>query len=201
MVNNETLEVPVAGNNPIQVNLLLAEDVDNTPGELVYTLVEAPTKGRLLRFGNPLTVGQTFTQQDIFGSAVTYQHDGTAEEADLFTFTVSDGTGGWLGTPVYNIVISEDAIVSTSETEADQSIGLFPNPASDQVNISFKSPMQNVNLSIYNIQGQKIQQKQIENISSNQRETLNTAAIPNGIYFLELQSDAVRVVKKITIQR
>ena len=201
LVNNETLEVPVAGNNPIQVNLLLAEDVDNTPGELVYTLVEAPTKGRLLRFGNPLTVGQTFTQQDIFGSAVTYQHDGTAEEADLFTFTVSDGTGGWLGTPVYNIVISEDAIVSTSETEADQSIGLFPNPASDQVNISFKSPMQNVNLSIYNIQGQKIQQKQIENISSNQRETLNTAAIPNGIYFLELQSDAVRVVKKITIQR
>ena len=106
-----------------------------------------------------------------------------------------------MGTPVYNIVISEDAIVSTSETEADQSIGLFPNPASDQVNISFKSPMQNVNLSIYNIQGQKIQQKQIENISSNQRETLNTAAIPNGIYFLELQSDAVRVVKKITIQR
>lgn len=201
LVNNETLEVPVAGTNPIQVNLLLAEDVDNTPGELIYTLVEAPTKGRLLRFGNPLSVGQTFTQQDIYGSSVTYQHDGTDEEADLFTFTVSDGTGGWLGTPVYNILISEDAIVSTSETEADQSIGLFPNPANDQINISFKTPMQNVNLSIYNIQGQKIQEQLIENIRTNQRETLNTTMIPNGIYFLELQSDAGRIVKKITIQR
>ena len=102
---------------------------------------------------------------------------------------------------MYNILISEDAIVSTSETEADQSISLFPNPANDRINISFKTPMQNVNLSIYNIQGQKIQEQLIENISTNQRETLNTTTIPNGIYFLELQSDAGRIVKKITIQR
>ncbi len=201
LINNETLEVPVAASNPIQFNLLLSEDIDNGPDEVVYTIVEAPTKGRLLRNGNPLSAGQTFTQQQIFGSAITYQHDGTEEENDTFTFTVSDGTGGWFGTPVYNIVISDDAVVGTSEEVAEQSIRLYPNPASDLVNITFKAPLENVNLRIYNIHGQKIQEQQIETIGVNHRETLNTATIPNGIYFLELQSDSGRVVKKMTIQR
>lgn len=201
LVNNETLEVPVASSNPIQFNLLLSEDVDNGPEEVTYTIVEAPTKGRLLRYGNPLVVGQRFTQQQIFNSAITYQHDGTEEESDAFTFTVSDGTGGWLGTPVYNIMITDDAVVGTSEEEAEQTIGLYPNPASDLINITFKAPLENVQLRIYNIQGQKIQEQKLASIGANHRETLNTATIPNGMYFLELQSDSGRVVKKMTIQR
>ncbi len=201
LVNNEMLAVPVGAANPIQFNLLLAEDVDNGPDEVVYTIVEAPTKGRLLRYSNPLQAGQTFTQQEIFGSAVVYQHDGTEEENDRFTFTVSDGTGGWLGTPVYNIQISDEAVVGISEEIAEQSIRLYPNPANNLVNIDFKAPLENVNLRIYNIHGQKIQEQELESVGVNHRETLNTANIPNGIYLLELQSDAGRVVKKMTIQR
>ncbi len=201
LVNNETLEVPVAAANPIQFDLLLSEDVDNGPEEVTYTIVEAPTKGRLFRYGNQLSVGETFTQQQIFNSAISYQHDGTEEETDAFTFTVSDGTGGWLGTPVYDIIISNGAIVNTSEEVADQTIGLYPNPASDLVNITFKAPLEKVQLRIYNIQGQKIQERELGRTGVNHRETLNTAEIPNGIYFLELQSDAGRVVKKMTIQR
>ncbi len=201
LVNNETLEVPVASANPIQFNLLLAEDVDNAPDELVYTVVEAPAKGRLLRYGNPLAPGQTFTQQEIYGSAVVYQHDGTEEENDKFTFTVSDGTGGWLGTPVYNIQISNGAVVGTQEAIAEQSIGLYPNPAADLVNLVFKAPMERVNLRIYDIHGHKIQEQQLESVSLNHRETLNTENIPNGFYLLELQSDTGRIIKKMTIQR
>jgi len=201
LVNNETLEVPVASANPIQVDLLLAEDVDNGPDEVVYTIVEAPTKGRLLRYGNPLLVGQTFTQQEIFGSAVVYQHDGAVEENDKFTFTVSDGTGGWLGTPVYNIQISDEAVVGTSEEIAEQNIRLYPNPASNLVNVTFKAPLENIKLRIYNIHGQKIREQPLESVGVNHRETLNIANIPNGIYLLELQSDAGRIVKKMTIQR
>ncbi len=201
LVNNEILEVPVGASNPIQFNLLLAEDVDNGPEEVVYTIVEAPTKGRLLRYGNQLFVGETFTQQQIYGSAVVYQHDGTEEESDQFTFTVSDGTGGWLGTPVYNIQISNDAVVGISEEIAEQSIRLYPNPAGDLVNLTFKVPLESVSLRIYNIQGQKIQEQQLESVGVNHRETLNTANISNGVYLLELQSDAGRMVKKLTIQR
>lgn len=201
LVNNETLEVPPAAANPIQFEQLLAEDVDNNAEEVFFTIVEAPTKGRILRYGSPLSAGDTFRQQDIFSLGVYYQHDGTEEETDAFTFTISDGTGGWVGTPVYNIVISEDAVVGTSEEVAEQSIRLYPNPASDLVNITFQAPLENVNLRIYNIHGQKIQEQQIEAIGVNHRETLNTTTIPNGIYFLELQSDAGRIVKKMTIQR
>ena len=201
LVNNETLEVPVAATNVIQFDLLLAEDVDNGPEEVIYTVVEAPAKGRLFRYGNPLLVGETFTQQEIYGSAVSYQHDGTAEETDAFTFTVSDGTGGWLGTPVYNIDISNDAVVGISETEAEQTIRLFPNPAQNLVNITFRASLENVTFRIFNIHGQKVREQQIGTIGANHRETLNTATIPNGIYYLELQSDTGRVVKKMTIQR
>ncbi len=201
LVNNEMLEVPVASSNPIQFTSLLSEDIDNGPEELRYTIVEAPTKGRLFRNNTPLLAGSAFTQQQIYNSSIFYQHDGTEEETDAFTFTVSDGTGGWLGTPVYNINITDNAVVGTSEAEADQTIGLYPNPASDLVNITFKAPLENVQLRIYNIQGQKIQEQILETIGVNHRETLNTARIPNGIYFLEVQSDTGRVVKKMTIQR
>ena len=201
LVNNEILEVPVAAANSIQFNSLLVEDIDNSPDEIFYTIVEAPTKGRLLRYGDPLLVGETFTQQEVFGSAVVYQHDGTAEENDKFTFTVSDGTGGWLGTPVYNIKISNEAVVGIREEIAEQNIRLYPNPAGDLVNITFKAPLENVNLYIYNIHGQKIKEQRLESVNINHRETLNTAILPNGIYLLELQSDQGRIVKKMTIQR
>jgi len=201
LVNNEILEVPPGAANHILTSLLFCEDADNTHEELIYTIIEAPQFGRVTRFNAEVSVGGTFTQQDIDHDLVRYQHDGTEEGTDTFTFTVSDGEGGWLGTPTYNIVIDVDAIVSTSETAADQQITLSPNPAMDQVQIQFNTAMNNLQLTIYNIQGQKMKEQQLDIVGENESIEMNTSAFVNGVYLVEIRSDQQRLVKKMMIQR
>lgn len=57
-------------------------DVDDVPGDLVYTVTTAPTQGTLSK-------GTTFTQEEINSGDLEYVNTGTS--ADSFQFTVSDG--------------------------------------------------------------------------------------------------------------
>lgn len=69
--------------NVVITNSMLAvTDEDDSPAQLVYTLVSPPTQGLL-------SLGPTFTQEDINGGLLMYTHTGT--EPDSFQFTVSDG--------------------------------------------------------------------------------------------------------------
>lgn len=201
LVNNEPVEVPPGLANSILTNSLLTTDVDNTHEELVYTVVEAPLFGKVTRFNVEVPVGGTFTQQDIDHNLMRYQHDGTEEGTDQFTFTVADGEGGWLGTPVFNILIDVDAVVSTSEITAAQHITLSPNPAADQVQVRFEAAMNNLQLMVYNIQGQRMMERQLSIVNENETVELNTSGLINGLYLVEIRSDEHRLIKKMMIQR
>ena len=72
---------------------LEATDVDNSTSELVYSVSSAPMHGRLLLDGTELTIGGTFTQQDIDESRLSYEHDNSVTTSDGFAFTVDDGAG------------------------------------------------------------------------------------------------------------
>ncbi|MCC7510602.1 MAG: tandem-95 repeat protein [Planctomycetes bacterium] len=79
----------------IGAGLLEATDVDNTPGQLTFTLTTVPAFGTLRRSGLALGVGGTFTQADINAGLLTYDHDGSETLATGFAFSVAD-----TGTPV-----------------------------------------------------------------------------------------------------
>jgi hypothetical protein len=68
---------------------LETSDVDNTAGQLIYSVMLTPTHGTILLSGTPTS---TFTQADINNGLVAYQHDGTLTTIDSFSFKVSDGT-------------------------------------------------------------------------------------------------------------
>ncbi|QZZ21474.1 tandem-95 repeat protein [Leptothermofonsia sichuanensis E412] len=113
-VNN----LPVlATNNPLSVTegeasnltgtILRVTDNDNTAAQLTYTLGTLPQRGVLLFNGTTLVSGATFTQADIDnGTRLRYQHDGSETLTDSFTFTVTDGVGGNLGSNTFNIAIT-----------------------------------------------------------------------------------------------
>src|SRR6185503_19571788 len=84
---------------------LKVDDVDNTAVQLVYTIGTAPANGTLKRGVIALSGGATFTQDDINNSQITYQHNGSAVLTDSFTFTVSDGADGSIGSTAFNITI------------------------------------------------------------------------------------------------
>lgn len=82
VVVNEALTVASGGSRAVDSSLLAASDSDDDTDTLIYTVVTPPAQGTL-------SLGDTFTQQDINDGALIYTHTGTGE--DSFQFTVSDG--------------------------------------------------------------------------------------------------------------
>jgi hypothetical protein len=70
---------------------LVTADADTGPGSLLYAIQALPTKGTLSKEGTALTIGGTFTQQDVNDGKLSYVHDGTEGLSDTFTWTLSDG--------------------------------------------------------------------------------------------------------------
>ena len=83
------LTVPEGETKEITSFELKAEDPDNTPDTLVFSITQIPVNGFIMKLGKPTMV---FTQEDIDNNLITYQHDGTDTTHDSFSFTVSDGT-------------------------------------------------------------------------------------------------------------
>ena len=100
-VNDEEVLVTNAGttvnegsaSNVLTSGMLQTTDVDNTSGQLVYTVTSATSNGTLRLSGTALGVTDTFTQADIDAGNVTYDHDGSETTTDSFDFSVDDGQG------------------------------------------------------------------------------------------------------------
>ncbi len=92
--------------NVISTAMLQTTDVDDTSGNLIYTLDSAPTNGLLRVNGTALLVGQTFTQADIDAGLVTYDHYDSETNSDDFSFSVDDGEGSSSGGTFYMTITS-----------------------------------------------------------------------------------------------
>ena len=98
--------VDPAGTLTIDYQLLRAEDPDDAPSELTYTVTAAPSFGALEVGGAFVGLGGTFTQEDVESGRLTYVHFGLSESADRFDFAVADGGEGRTGPVSGSFVIS-----------------------------------------------------------------------------------------------
>lgn len=200
LVNNEVFRLPSGAISQITSPILLAEDDDNASDELFYTLVTTPEYGVLLLNETPLEVGSRFRQVDINAALISYQHDGGDSTEDQFFFTIDDQEGGWLGTPAFDIEISDDAPVSTTEVNLEQAITLYPNPAQDKLFVQIDKVLKGaVNLSVFNMQGQQMSHQKYA--SATTTKVLDTSKLTNGIYFVQLRTEEGTMTKKVSIQR
>ena len=100
--------------NVITTAMLETTDVDNTDGELIYTITTTPGNGILYNNGVALGVSDTFSQSDIDAGLISYSHDGAESALDGFDFTVDDGQGtGTSGTFHWAISNVNDAPINT----------------------------------------------------------------------------------------
>ena len=116
--------------NVITNAMLLTTDVDNTAAELVYSITSAITNGTLRLSGVALTNGSMFTQADINSGLVTYEHNGTENFTDAFSFSVDDGTGS-ATTGTFNVTITpvndNDPTITSNGAGAIASISIAEN--------------------------------------------------------------------------
>jgi len=114
-------DAPVVGTNTgVTINLgstttlttamLNITDVDNIASELLYTLDTATTNGTLSFSGISMGRLAIFSQADLDGGLLSYQHTVQSVAADTFQFTVTDGLGGSLGLTDFIFSISDLAI-------------------------------------------------------------------------------------------
>ncbi len=97
----------------ITSSFLQTIDLDNGTNPLIYQVTTAPSQGTLLMGG---TATNTFTQADIDGNLVTYQHNQPGIFTDdSFKFTVRDVDGG-RRSGTFAIRVNDPPVVNNSKT-------------------------------------------------------------------------------------
>ena len=156
---------------------------DNDPAaNVTYTLDVVPTNGALrLSGGAALTVGQTFTQDDINNGRITYDHNGSETTSDSFRADITDALGNVTNDQAFSITVTpsdtEVTIVGGVLTITDENGGGTSN---DQLSISFAGG----NYTITDAGGLIIDASSITNSSANGTASVVVpAAGVNGINF------------------
>ena len=92
--------------NTIPSAALSATDPDGNDPDIIYTVQSLPLSGTLFSGFSPLGVNDTFTQADVDGAGLEYDHDGSEVATDSFTVTLSDAAGASSATQTITITIN-----------------------------------------------------------------------------------------------
>ena len=88
---------------------------------------------------------------------------------------------------------------STVEKLQDVTMKVYPNPASDFLNIALSSEMQkNVTISLLTVEG-KVMTSRAFNVYGNNHLSLNVSSFPSGFYFVKVSADDGVIVQKVII--
>lgn len=194
LVNNNPLLVAPGNNKTITPDLLLVEDANNTHSQLQYTLLTVPENGLLTQIGvGTLMPGAQLTQADIDNNELRYFDYGTSTGPDGFYFMVTDGEGGFFGTPKF--VIQPFPVGAGEPVVAPFAFNLYPNPANDVVWIAAGQPVSSeLPVAVFNTSGQLVQETRLP--AGAERLLLHTAGLPRGLYVVQVDG----VVRKLVLR-
>jgi len=179
----------------------LSTDIEATTGsqtaaQQVYTLVVLPTVGVLEKNAAAMTVGDTFTQDDINTGKITYSNTETGAYADQFKVDIQNAANGWLP----NQIITLNGTLGVNEFELGN-LSVWPNPAGETINVKLSniSSSADVYVNLYDIQGRTIQNVTYKTSSNTFIKTINLNSVENGIYLLEIKQGNKKATKKVII--
>lgn len=197
LVNNVVMPLPSGTNRIITPDFLLVEDPNNSHAQITFTVTTVPKHGLLFKEGTgELKPGNQFTQADIDAGLLRFYDYGTNPGPDGFRFVVSDGEGGFFGTPMF----VAQPLVGTQDLGAVRiDFALFPNPAGNAVWVAFGQALESAaRVSIFNLAGQLVHS---ENMASGQeRLQIALSQLPKGIYAVRVETKAGAGVRKLVVE-
>ncbi|MEQ1831354.1 MAG: cadherin domain-containing protein, partial [Pirellula sp.] len=182
--------------NTIANTFLLTSDLDNTASQLVYTITTATANGTLRKSGSALGVSSTFTQADIDGGLITYDHNGTETSSDSFAFSVDDGVGS-TSTGTFNLTITplndNNPVISSNGGGVTASINIAENSTAVTTVVASDADLPGPTIT-YSISGADASLFSIGSssgvltfVSGRNRES-HTDADSNGVYEVTVQA-------------
>ncbi|MGM0587392.1 MAG: invasin domain 3-containing protein [Bacteroidota bacterium] len=106
LATNDGISVDEGNTVTIPQGKLEVTDEEQSAANITYTVDSDVSNGTLKVNGTGISNGDTFTQQDINNSNLTYEHDGSETNSDSFDFTVSDGNGGSIAATTFSITVN-----------------------------------------------------------------------------------------------
>lgn len=115
----------------------------------------------------------------------------------IFTVTFIATNGNCSDTAYNDITVTQ--AISVAENEFSQSIDLYPNPSKGNITLLFEDITQQVTtLNILNSLGEKILTIEKE-INANSSININTSTLNSGIYFISMEIDNKRAIKRFSV--
>jgi subtilisin-like proprotein convertase family protein len=197
LVNNNIMPLPSGTSRVITPDFLLVEDVDNTHAELVYTVMSVPEHGLVDQLGvGTLQPGDKFTQANLDAGDLRFYDYGTSTSPDGFRFMVTDGEGGFMGTPKF---VAQPLVGAHEPSVQVLDFMLFPNPASETVQLAFGEALEaNTRVQLIDMAGREMGTWSMDSGASSL--SIQVKNMPKGIYLVSVRNQAGSGIKKLVVR-
>ena len=146
--------------------------------------------------GQANSVPATITDGQTVNYTFTYAVPTTSNSANMSAVVVliDNATG--------EIINAEKQSISGANVNEMETIALnvFPNPASDQVNVTFEGENTDYSISLMDIQGRVISSREIANASGEQMVSFSTENVAKGSYIVTVTSNGATTTKNVVIK-
>ena len=197
LVNNMVMPLPIGTNRIITPDFLLVEDANNIHAQLIYTVVTVPQHGIITKDGiGELKPGDQFSQAEIDAGMLRFSDYGYSTDPDGFRFVVTDGEGGFLGTPMF---LAQPFVGTQNVDLTEIDFSIFPNPTAGSVWVAFGNPVESAaQVSVFNTSGQLVRTAAIG--SGQERLLIELIDMPKGIYAVRVENEAGVGVRKLVVE-
>ena len=191
--SNNGIVTEVNSTKTILATEIIALTPLQTASNQIYTLIELPSLGVLKKETVNLSIGNTFTQEDINSNKISYTNSLTDEATDSFKVNIENASSGWLPNVVIPITIQDN--LSLIENSGVQAL-IYPNPSNGKVTVSWSENLETT-IDLFDLQGRSILSKQIN--TSNTELDINEFS--DGIYLISVRNEKVKTTKKIVLKK
>lgn len=177
---------------------LLVTDPVTSLSNIIFTITNMPLYGRLKFEGDDLTLGDTFSQQDVNNGKLSYDHDGTFYPEDAFIFDVQNAGNGWLPNETFDIGVD---LASGIEDEAQSTFSIYPNPSDDFLFVELSNSASvdgKMNWQMENLVGQQVASG--KSLTENGLFRIDVKDQPAGIYLLSLEVEGQILTRKLIVE-
>ena len=104
---------------------------------------------------------------------------------------------GTYGRSMYKLDIADD-VLSITNVDFDEGISIYPNPASDFVNISMPLTSEKVTIELFDQLGRQLLMRNFSEVRTSKR--ISIEGIPQGVYFVRISDGSSRTTKKLLVK-
>jgi hypothetical protein len=172
--------------------------------------------------GTVVASGGPWTDLGAAGTTARPQATANLQPNTCYTFEILDSYGDGIccayGNGAYTVKDATGAILATGGEFADIEVksfktgvlsldelntialNVFPNPATDEVNVSFEASNADYSISLMDLQGRIVNTQSFSNLSGTQLISIETESVSKGSYIVVVSSNGVKTTKNVVIK-